>query len=1142
MNQKINFGLFGLLLLSAAGVVQAATCTVNTGLMNTPNPNIQLNGAAGVPGLVIGVGNPNCQVNPCALNNNAGVAYVNGVAATLPANTGQLNAVSVASTNYAVAVGEKVTLNGAPVLSLVQFNGTAWSAMLTAGTAPTQDVYGVKTYGSNQTYAAGKEGIFFFDGASWTLQLPIANVPNVGGQNAGKFVGMWGNATTVFALADNGALYSKAAATPPTVWAQTPNPPAALNNANFSGITGDAAGNVYITGQTNAGSGFVYQYNPTTAVWTNTITTTGNFDLLAVAVNPVNGAITAVGDNGAQITSGPNGAGPWTQVPPANNTKNINGVYIAPNGTTYLAGTTSAMCTMGVTVTPASGGGAISSGSVGGAWTALTGPTVTEGAVGGVGTGTIILNVPAGFVFDTAALLPTVLVTGDTATAANNINHVASGTALAVTSVTTTQIIFTVTFISAGVTPNTLTWQNIRVRPTAATPLATGNITETGTATGFVAGTSFGTLTEVTATGPDHIEIDHAGSALTCSPQTVTIKACANAACTTLYTAGGLNVTLTPGGLVFAIGASGSNTAATVQQTTAGTATLTAASTPAAAAATTCLNTTVVGATASATACTNAMTFSNSGFLITVPNHTSCTNAAATIEAVQTGGTGRCVPAYQSVTRPVNLNIAYTNPTTGTKTLTDVTNNSAITTVASAHNLTFDATGKATLTLSYPDAGQLTLTANDTAPTGAAMTGSGIFIAAPASFAFSAVTAAPIKAGNPFSATVTAQTGTGAACAAAAAAPNFGKETAPEGATLSFSKCQPTGAGSSNGIFTGSVGAFTAGAATSANLNWSEAGNGDLVATLTSGGYLGSTLTATGNTGTGGTACTGAGNVGRFIPDHFDTAIVNGCLGCGFTYSGQPFTVSVTAKNGLVAPTTTVNYDGSAIPPSPNFAKATTLSAWDATTGATANPGPGTLNNTAVALTAFTAGVATLNTPATMPIYAFTAAQTAPTVIRVRAIDADNVSSLRTPLASSIEGQPEIRSGRIKLANAHGSELLALPITATVQFYNALNTWVTSTTDSATQFNTRLDTAGGNVHAVIAQGPLALANVSVLTPGVVTFANGVRTFNLAASRVAGSADLTIVTAPSYLLPSTAGRATFGVYKGNNEFIYLREAY
>jgi hypothetical protein len=37
----------------------------------------------------------------------------------------------------------------------------------------------------------------------------------------------------------------------------------------------------------------------------------------------------------------------------------------------------------------------------------------------------------------------------------------------------------------------------------------------------------------------------------------------------------------------------------------------------------------------------------------------------------------------------------------------------------------------------------------------------------------------------------------------------------------------------------------------------------------------------------------------------------------------------------------------------------------------------------------------------------------------------------------------------------------------------------------------------------------------------------------------GSVDVT-VTAPTYL-PGT-GRATFGVYKGSNEFIYQREAY
>src|SRR5207245_2057191 len=50
-----------------------------------------------------------------------------------------------------------------------------------------------------------------------------------------------------------------------------------------------------------------------------------------------------------------------------------------------------------------------------------------------------------------------------------------------VTSVTTNQITYTVTAISAN--PSKLTWQNIRVRPTSGTPLASVNLTRSGTAT-----------------------------------------------------------------------------------------------------------------------------------------------------------------------------------------------------------------------------------------------------------------------------------------------------------------------------------------------------------------------------------------------------------------------------------------------------------------------------------------------------------------------------------------------------------------------------------------------------------------------------------------------------------------------------------
>ncbi len=154
------------------------------------------------------------------------------------------------------------------------------------------------------------------------------------------------------------------------------------------------------------------------------------------------------------------------------------------------------------TVTPATGGSAISADNVGGGFTALTGPTYSESSSGNAGVGTIILNVPAGFIFDTGGTPPTVLITriGGNGGSSRNINGVASGTSVAVSAATSIQITFSITSASNSGVTNSLMWQNVRVRPTAGTPLASGNITTSGTSTltGVTAGsTNFGTLTEV---------------------------------------------------------------------------------------------------------------------------------------------------------------------------------------------------------------------------------------------------------------------------------------------------------------------------------------------------------------------------------------------------------------------------------------------------------------------------------------------------------------------------------------------------------------------------------------------------------------------------------------------------------------------
>src|SRR5438093_827477 len=144
-----------------------------------------------------------------------------------------------------------------------------------------------------------------------------------------------------------------------------------------------------------------------------------------------------------------------------------------------------------VSITAATGGSAISADNTGGTWTTLTGPVLDESTGKEIGTGTIVLNAPAGFVFDTASTV--------TAT----VTRIAgSGTALTLTSSTATPAAGTITFTvsaqdSTGSTFSRITYSNIRVRPSAGTPLASGNITKTGTSAYTQSSSNYGTLTEV---------------------------------------------------------------------------------------------------------------------------------------------------------------------------------------------------------------------------------------------------------------------------------------------------------------------------------------------------------------------------------------------------------------------------------------------------------------------------------------------------------------------------------------------------------------------------------------------------------------------------------------------------------------------
>lgn len=580
-----------------------------------------------------------------------------------------------------------------------------------------------------------------------------------------------------------------------------------------------------------------------------------------------------------------------------------------------------------------------------------------------------------------------------------------------------------------------------------------------------------------------HLELQHAsGSGITCSPTAITVRACQDASCSTLYTGGvsgslsaGSGATVTwPSGGGFTIGSGASSASVPMQMTTVGSAPLGAVSTsPAAAASTTC--------NFGSPSCTFSAV--DSGFIFDVPNHVAENSQTVSISAVRKSDSSlACTAAFGNVSKTIKFTCSYGNPGSGYvparvagKAL-NATNSAAAACDASGQtaSLSFNASGVASFSLQYADAGQLTLNASYTgsgSDAGLVMSGSDSFIAAPQDFAFSAITAGPIKAGRNFSATLTARNSAGAAMA------NFGKESSPAALSLSHVRASPIGTGVSNGMFGGSLGSFSGGSATASNLNWSEVGKIDLQASLSN--YLGSGLSATGTTGS-------AGAVGAFTPDHFDVTVTPAC-GPSFSYAGQPFTVALAARNALNL--TTVNYDGGSRL-SPAYAKQHTLSDGGAL-------GLGSFGSTAtVALGNFVLGLATVNTPT----YTYSSKLGAPATLIVRTTDSDSISS-----AGATEGSMPLRSGRLRISNAFGPQASALALAVEAQYWSG-KSWIKNSLDSCTSIPSA---------AVARFNPLtpsgATSGAMNNTASAIPVASGAGTLTLSAASpaAAGSLDLAI---------------------------------
>lgn len=640
--------------------------------------------------------------------------------------------------------------------------------------------------------------------------------------------------------------------------------------------------------------------------------------------------------------------------------------------------------------------------------------------------------------------------------------------------------------------------------------------------------------------------IEHAsGTGLTCAPSTLTVKACQDAACTSLY-AGGVTGSLSatggtvvwPDGNAFSIAAGSSSTTVRMQATTT-TATLLGgtASSPTAGNATTC--------NFGSPSCT--FTATGSALVVTVPNHVAETTAAVSISAVGSSG-GSCTSALASTTRSINFRCSYADPASGTLPvrLTAGALNSANSTAAACDgtgrtvSLTFNGSGVASTNLLYADAGQMRLTASytgsvATGDTGLTMSGSVLFIAAPDHFTIDGVTAGPIRAGGSFSATVTARNALGNTT------PNHGRESSPQRASLGWLRVQPSGSGASNGVFSGSgVRSFSSGAVTVNDLSWTEVGRGDLVARGSdSAGYMGSGLHVFGSSVGGGARTCAAENASCVLPGgttatvyygapggwavklaqtgtvacsnaNFGDPVVgtpkrcyyvanpasNGSVGdfipqrfsvaaanaCGaFTYAAQPVTATVTALNAAGNPT--VNFNGTATT-TPVFAQAVTLSDGNAL-------GLGTLSGASIAASGFSAGVATSQVS-----YAFTSKATAPQDLLLRAGNGLSGASLVSS-AGGTEATLALRSGRLRLANAFGSAAAALQVPVVTEYWGG-NAWLLNSDDNCTAL------AGASVALSNPRSATGAASTATTSAGALAISNGSGTITLAAPSPAGS--------------------------------------
>ncbi|MDY0975855.1 polymer-forming cytoskeletal protein [Massilia sp. CFBP9012] len=519
----------------------------------------------------------------------------------------------------------------------------------------------------------------------------------------------------------------------------------------------------------------------------------------------------------------------------------------------------------------------------------------------------------------------------------------------------------------------------------------------------------------------NHFRIEHDGEGRTCAPETVTIKACANANCTEYYK-GGAQVTLLPGGPTVNTGSTGV-VSAQLSNNKPGDVSL-ALTQNGSKPTFSCF----IGATSSCT-----MKFSSGvSFEIVAPDHRAGESAGATIRARELDpATGQCAAAFRGETKSIAYSCRHMTKSSDQQGLsvTGVLTKASATLRcdtggAGAVSTKFDATGKADLTLNYKDAGTLNLKAEFEDASG-----EDPFTVAPSAFLFSDLPTTFVRAGDTFGLTVKAVN------VAGDVTPSFDKTLLGSGATNTALSVACVAKGAEGKLAAAGV-EFNKGIA-SASLSWSEVGSMDVKAKLDK--FLGSGIDVEGTTAGNGNGC--LAKVGPFIPKYFqvDGPIAAPGAARAFYYAGEPIPVTVTAMNAHGGVTTNYSTANS-------LSAAVTLTAFDTPQG-TENPGSGVLKATAVPASAFSAGMASAR-PEYWPAGA--------TPIAVKGLVLRAASSSGVAPVTSADGKgtyekarPDVHSGRLRIGNAFGraGDTVGMPVEA---HYWTGKSWLFNQTDNAT--------------------------------------------------------------------------------------------